>query len=143
MNSNKQSGDFGEQEVVDLVLCPNCSKKLMLLPVCYPLFDVQCTGCNFRAQVKTNSTKPKSEIFGATWEVMNKVTKSGYFVPPLIGNFKWLVKDRIFQEIRFYPFIPKVNLKKYLARFKSDRKDLWMFNYIGMDNLPYFVLYKK
>lgn len=143
MPTNKQSGDFGEQEVVDKVICPNCSKKLMLLPTGYPLFDVQCMGCNFRAQVKTNSTKPKSEIFGATWEVMNKVTKSGYFVPPLIANFKWVEKDKLCQEIRFYPFIPKLNLKKYIAHFKSERKDLTMFNYVGIDKLPYFILYKN
>ncbi len=143
MSTNKQAGDFGEQEIVDLILCPNCKKKLMLLPTGYPLFDVQCTGCNFRAQVKTNSCKPKGEIFGATWEIMDKVTKSGYFTPPLIANFKWVEKDQVRQEIRFYPFIPKLNLKKHLARFKNGRKDLWMFNYIGLDKLPFFVLYQK
>jgi DNA-directed RNA polymerase subunit RPC12/RpoP len=141
--SNKQAGDFGEQEIVGLVLCPNCHKKLMLLPQGYPLFDIQCTGCNFRAQVKTNASKPKKEIFGATWDVMDKVTKSGYFVPPLIVNFKWVKKDEIKQEVRFYPFVPKVNLKKYLAQFKSGRKALWMFNYVGIDKLPYFVLFNK
>ncbi len=141
--SNKEAGDFGEQEIVDLISCPNCKKKLMLLPPSFPLCDVQCVGCNFRAQVKTNSTKPKKEIFGATWEVMDKVTKSGYFAPPLIANFKWIEKNEMKQEIRFYPFIPKLNLKKYLATFKSGRKDLWMFNYIGLDQLPHFVLFNK
>ena len=34
--NNKQSGDLGEKEIVDLVLCPNCGKKLMLLPQSYP-----------------------------------------------------------------------------------------------------------
>lgn len=143
MLNYKQSGDFGEQEVIELVVCPNCSKKLMLLPTGYPLFDLQCTGCNFRAQVKTNMSKPKDEILGATWEVMNKVTKSGYFVPPLIINFKWLEDDKPKQEIRLYPFVPKKNLKKYLIKFKSGRKDLLMFNYVGIDKLPFFTLYKK
>ncbi len=141
--TNKQAGDFGEQEIVGLIKCPNCKKNLMLLPPSFPLCDVQCVGCNFRAQVKTNSSKPKKEIFGATWEVMDKVTKSGYFVPPLIANFKWVEKDQLKQEIRFYPFVPKVNLKKYLAKFKNRRKDLWMFNYIDLDKLPHFILYQK
>jgi hypothetical protein len=141
--STKEAGDFGENEIVDLIACPNCQKKLMLLPVSFPLYDVQCSGCNFRAQVKTNCCKPKKEIFGATWEVMDKTTKSGYFVPPLIANFKWVEKGEMKQEIRFYPFIPKINLKKYLAKFKNGRKDLWMFNYIGLDTLPYFQLYKS
>ena len=65
--SNKQTGNQGEQEVVDLIACPNCGKKLMLLPPNYPLYDVQCTACSFRAQIKTNNSKPKSEVFGAGW----------------------------------------------------------------------------
>ena len=65
MAGNKVNGDAGEQDVVDKVPCPNCGKKLMLLPPNYPMCDVQCTGCNFRAQIKTNRHKPMSEIFGA------------------------------------------------------------------------------
>lgn len=141
--TNKQNGDFGENEVIDLVKCPNCGKKLMILPPSFPLCDVQCVGCNFRAQVKTNLSKPKREIFGATWDVMDKTTKSGYFVPPLIVNFKWVNGDEIKQEIRFYPFIPKINLKKYTTKFKNGRKDLNMFNYVGLDKLPYLMLHKK
>ena len=49
MSKNKESGDVGELEVVDLIPCPNCKKKLMLLLKNYPLYDVQCTGCSFRA----------------------------------------------------------------------------------------------
>lgn len=141
--SNKQFGDEGEKEVVDLISCPNCLKQLMLLPPSFPLYDVQCTGCSFRAQVKTNRSKPKKEIFGATWEIIDKTTKSGYFVPPLIANFRWIEKDVERQEIRFYPFIPKVNLKKNLVKFSSKRKDTWMFNYIGLDRLPFFTLFTK
>lgn len=141
--TNKQAGDFGESEVIGLIKCPNCLKKLMLLPPSFPLCDVQCTGCHFRAQIKTNLSKPKKEIFGATWDIMDKTTKSGHFVPPLIANFKWVEKDISKQEVRFYPFVPKINLKKYLAKFKNGRKDLWMFNYIGLDKLPFFELYKK
>ena len=87
--SNKESGEIGEKEVVKLVKCPNCAKKLMQLPNNYPLFDVQCTGCSFRAQIKTVNSKPKSVLFGAGWEIMYKVLKSGYMVPPTIINFKW------------------------------------------------------
>ena len=143
MPSNRQSGDRGEQEVIDLVPCPNCGKKLMLLPSGYPLFDVQCTGCAFRAQVKTNQSKPKKEIFGAGWQIMEKVLKSGFIAPPMIANFKW--KDRIgyHREIRFYPFVPKSHLKKYRLPPTARRANYWMFNYIGLDKLPYFIVYKK
>lgn len=143
MANNKISGDVGEQEVVDSIPCPSCGKKLMLLPVNYPLYDVQCTGCYFRAQVKTNLSKPKKEIFGAGWEITNKVLKSGFQMPPLIANYKWSDKTGDHHEIRFYPFIPKKNLKKRNVIFSSERKDHMMFNYIGLDQLPYFTLLQK
>jgi DNA-directed RNA polymerase subunit RPC12/RpoP len=143
MPSNRQSGDEGEKEVVKLVPCLNCNKDLMLLPSGYPLFDVQCTGCSFRAQVKTNKSKPKKEIFGAGWQIMEKVLKSGFITPPLIANFKWKDKTGSHQEIRFYPFVPKKNLKKYKLPEHARRANYWMFNYIGLDNLPCFVVYKK
>ena len=143
MPNNKIAGDRGEQEVVDLVPCPNCTKKLMSLPPNYPLFDVQCTGCSFRVQVKTNQSKPKKEIFGAGWQIMDKVLKSGYITPPMIANFKWSDKKGAHQEIRFYPFVPKKNLKKYQLPSTARRANYWMFNYIGLDKLPHSVLYRK
>jgi len=113
----------------------------MLLPPNYPLVDVQCTACNFRAQVKTVNSKPKNISFGAGWEIINKVLKSGYMIPPTFFNFKWLEGKR--QEIRFYPFIPKINIKKYQLSKTARRANYKMFHYKGLNNLPYFVLYKK
>lgn len=141
MPSNKHAGEQGELEVIKKVPCQNCGKKLISLPTNYPLYDVQCTGCSFRAQVKTNNTKPHAEIFGATWEVMNKVLKAGFLSPPLFVNFRWVEKGARRQEIRFYPFVPKSNLKKYFTRIKHPARELWMFNYTGMDKLPHFVVY--
>ena len=142
MASNKQSGDNGEKDVIRLVPCPNCGKKLMQLPPNYPLYDVQCTGCSFRAQVKTNNSKPKNEIFGAGWEIIDKVLKSGFMIPPLIANFKWKDKDGDHQEILFYPFIPKSHLKKRKLSSTARRANYWMFNYVGLDRLPNFRIYK-
>ena len=143
MSKNKLSGDAGELDIVELVPCPNCKKKLMILPKNYPLFDVQCEGCSFRAQVKTNQSKPKKEIFGAGWDIMEKVLKSGYMVPPLIVNFKWSDSSGDHQDIRFYPFVPKVNLKMHKLSPTARRANYKMFNYIDIDTLPYFVLYQK
>src|SRR3989338_6220458 len=53
MSENRKAGDIGEGEVVQLVPCPNCGKELMRLPPNYPLYDIQCTGCSFRAQVRS------------------------------------------------------------------------------------------
>ena len=143
MAGNKLAGDQGEIEVVNLVPCPNCEKVLMTLPKNYPLYDVQCTGCLFRAQVKTNNTKPKPVIFGAGWDIISKVMKSGYMVPPLITNFKWKDKEGDHQEIRFYPFVPKINLKMHQLSPEARRANYKMFNYIDIDEIPFFVLLKK
>lgn len=141
--TNKITGDKGELEVVKLVKCPSCKRKLMLLPNSYPLYDVQCTACSFRAQVKTNNTSPKKEIFGATWGIIDKVLKSGFVVPPLIVNFKWVEKGKKRQKILFYPFIPRTHLKKRFTTIRKSKRELWMFNYINLDTLPYLELYKK
>lgn len=141
--SNKRAGDVGETEVIQLVPCPNCGKKLMGLPPSYPLYDVQCTGCSFRAQVKTNKSKPKSVIFGAGWDIMDKVLKSGFMTPPLIANFKWEDGDGKHQEIRFYPFVPKTHLKKHQLSPTTRRANYWMFNYIDLHKLPFFPMFKK
>jgi len=143
MPSNRQSGDKGEKEVVALVPCPNCGKKLMKLPSNYPLYDTQCTGCSFRAQIKTNNHAPSAVIFGAGWQIMEKVLKSGFITPSMFANFKWKDKKGAHQEIRFYPFVPKNNLRKYKLSEKARRANYWMFNYIGLDNLPFLVVYQK
>ena len=115
----------------------------MLLPKNYPLYDVQCVGCNFRAQVKTSNSKPKSTIFGAGWDIIEKVLKSGFLVPSIIVNFKWFDNSEAHQEIRFYPFISKINLKKHQLSPTARRANYKMFNYIGINEIPFFVLYKK
>ena len=139
MSKSKECGDSGECEVVEKVPCPNCGRKLMLLPTGYPLVDIQCTGCFFRAQVKTNNSKPCDTIFGAGWDIMNKTLKAGYQVPQLIVNFKW----KSGQEIRFYPFIPKEHLRKRVLSPQAKRANYAMFNYIGLSKLPFFKLYSK
>ncbi len=143
MSIIQENGKKGEQEVVDLVSCPNCNKKLMLLPANYPLCDIQCTGCQFRAQIKTANHKPSSVIRGAGWDIMEKVLKAGILPPLLILNFKWEEKGTKSQEIRFYPFVPKSHLKKYTLSQHARRANYRMFNYVNMDKLPYIMLYKN
>jgi len=143
MSKSKKTGDIGEKEVVALVRCPNCGKSLMELPKNYPLYDLQCTACSFRAQVKTNKTKPKNEIFGAGWDIMEKVLKSGFSVPPLLVNFKWTEKGKKHQTILFYPFVPKLHLKKRVLSPTARRANYKMFNYVGLDELPKMILYEK
>lgn len=134
------NGELGEKEVVKLACCPNCGKNLMQLPKNYPLFDLQCSGCSFRAQVKSVSSKPKDTIFGAGWQIMAKVLKSGYMVPPLIVNYKWQEGNVQRHQIHFFPFIPKENLKSRVLAPTEIRQNYEMFDYIGLSKLPQFVL---
>ena len=143
MHHNKQTGTDGELDIVEKVPCPNCKKALMVLPPNYPLYDLQCTGCSFRAQVKTISSKPKKVFFGAGWDIMEKVLKSGYMVPPLFADFKWVGTGGQKQEIRFYPFVPKRNLIKYQLSPAARRANYKMFHYNEMDKLPFFIAYKN
>jgi len=82
MPENQKAGTEGEEEVITHAPCPNCRKSLMLLTKNYPIYDLRYTGCSFWAQVKSNESGPKDEIFGAGWEIMNKVLKSEFMVLP-------------------------------------------------------------
>ncbi len=143
MPTNKETWNQWEKEIVSLVQCPNCQKPLMLLPPNYPLYDLQCTGCSFRAQVKTISKKPSKLFFGAGRDIMEKVLKSGFMIPPLFANFKRKEQGKEKQEVRFYPFIPKGNLHKYQLSSTARRANYKMFHYQNMDTLPYFIVYQK
>ena len=70
---------------------------------------------------------------------MEKVLKSGFHVTPLIANFRWDGG----QEIHFYPFIPKTHLKMRKLSPTARRANYKMFNYINLDKIPHFILYKK
>jgi DNA-directed RNA polymerase subunit RPC12/RpoP len=141
MATNQSKGDAGEQDVINHVPCPNCGKELMRLPRNYPLYDVQCSGCSFRAQVKTSHSAPKDVIRGAGWDVVEKVLKSGFMSPPLLVNFKWKQHGRSKQVILFLPFIPKSNLSNYRLSAKARRANYRMFNYVDLLDLPFFVLH--
>jgi len=46
--------------------------------------------------------------------------KFGFITPSLIANFKWTEEGKNQQEIRFYPFVSKKNLKK--VNFKKQNE---------------------
>lgn len=139
--SHKQLGEIGEQEVCKLVPCPNCLKKLILLPPGFPMYDVQCSRCLFRAQVKTVNSKPRGTIFGAGWDIYEKVLKAGYLSPSLFINFRWETDRGFYREIRFYPFIAKGNIQKYQLSASARRANYKMFKYVKLDRIPYMVLH--
>ena len=135
----QKRGNIGEDEVVKHFSCPNCGKPLMKLPAGYPIYDVQCTACAFRAQVKSANSKPKNEIFGAGWDIMEKTLKAGYLPPALIVNFKWTEERTKKHRILFFPFVPKSHLKRYKLSSTSRQANYKMFNYIKLLSLPHFI----
>jgi hypothetical protein len=140
-------GKKGEAEVVALARCPNCRGDLMTLPEGYPLYDVQCRKCLFRAQVKTFASRPANVMYGSGWDILQKTMRSGHLVPPLIINCKWRHKGESHHAIRFYPLVPHANLKPRIAHIKGNttKKSRLhkMFNYIGMTSLPFMPLHEK
>ena len=141
----KATGDSGEELVANTAPCPACGKALRLLPESYPLYDVQCSACLFRCQVKTTAGSPKSTIPGAGWQILNGALRTGQQVPPLVyvANVGEAAKED--PVIRFFPFIPKSHLKRREAftSKKSSRSPHKMFSYTRMDLLPSFVLNDK
>jgi len=115
----------------------------MKLPPSYPLADVQCTGCVFRAQVKTASSRPKKAIRGAGWDIIEKVLKAGYQAPPLIAHFVWNEAGVEHHQVVFYPFVPKRCLSKYQLKPTARRANYKMFNYVDLDTIPSMVLHEN
>lgn len=142
---SKLTGEAGEQFVVERVPCPNCRKALQQLPESYPLYDVQCTACLFRAQVKSPGHKPGARLRGAGWKILSGALRTGATVPPLIVNFQWQSGDSVEREVRFYPFVPQQHLVPRPLSKNPDhpRASYQMFDYVGLSELPYFVLLKE
>jgi hypothetical protein len=138
------SGRAGEAAVVEVVRCPNCQSKLLLLPPGFPLFDVQCTRCMFRAQVKTVRAAPlKDQVFGAGWDVLEKSLKAGQLIPPLILNFQWVdgATNAKRHEVYFYPFLTKDNVRRRQRSDRGQRPGYKEFNYVGLLTVPQMKLF--
>lgn len=138
MKSNAARGKDGERDVIRKIRCPNCGKRLMALPTGFPLYDLQCTGCVFRAQVKTNNSKPKDIIFGAGFAVLGHALRTGQLIPPLIANFRWREGRKRKQLIILYPFLSLHHIRKRVLSKRSRHAGYVMFNYVGLldENTP-------
>ncbi len=138
------SGTTGERWVKRNVRCPHCHSKLMLLPQGFPLVDVQCTRCLFRAQVKTNRCKPKDQIFGAGWEILDRSLRAGQLIPPLLVYFEWSAKNSgNCRRVIFYPFLTEDNIQRHKRPRSGRRPGYKQFNYIGLlqKTTPKVILY--
>ena len=145
MTTEHESGSRGEREIIEMVPCPNCSSSLMGLPKSFPLFDVQCTRCLFRAQIKTARCPPKSEIFGAGFDILDKSLKAGQLMPPLIAHFHWTdtATGAERREVYLFPFLTKRNIRMRTRSDKGARPGYREFNYINLFdcNVPKMIIY--
>jgi hypothetical protein len=143
--SNRSRGDDGELDVIAQVECPHCGHDLQQLPPGFPIFDVQCTRCVFRAQVKTNATKPKGVIFGSGYQVLRHHLLTGQLMPPLIVNFRWTEARRRRQQIVLFPFLTKHNVRQRTRGSKGARPGYSEFNFVGLadEATPRVVLVER
>jgi hypothetical protein len=143
---SKDHGDRAEAYVVARIRCPNCKARLFRLPQSFPMYDVQCSKCLFRAQVKSASCKPKSQIFGGGWSMMEKNLRTGHFVPPLIVTFRWRSsKGATRHVVMFFPFLTRENLRKRTRSDNGSHPGYKEFNYVNLlrDDVPRRVLQGK
>jgi hypothetical protein len=143
--SKQATGDAGEEFVASSVPCPYCDRKLELLPKNYPLFDVQCSSCLFRAQVKTSKTPISGTIPGGGLKMKESARRLGILSPPIISVSNMKANKADERLVQFFPFIPESHTKKKppLKDPKREHLKYRMFDYVRMNELPRFVLDAK
>lgn len=141
--SSASSGAEAEAFVVERIACPSCGSALRPLPSGYPLYDVECTRCLLRAQVKRILAAPRDRIRGATWDVMSHHFKTGHLIPPMFACFGWPSGAPEPLTVWFFLLIPTANVK---MRVLSDRHQTQpgrrMAEYVGMKSVPHFVVFE-
>ncbi len=128
---SKQVGELGEKFIVENLPCPNCGNELMRLSPGFPLYDVQCTSCIFRAQVKSARTKRcPNEVFGAGWRILNAALKTGQLIPPLLLHLHSDEGKEKHDRVFFFPLLTTGQIKKYTATVRGRKYE--MFKYVGL-----------
>lgn len=134
-------GEEAESFVVEHVRCPSCGSALRQLPPGYPLFDVQCSACLFRAQVKRVQEKPRSRLRGGSWSVVSTYLRTGQLLPPMFVCFDWPRSKPEPGAVFFFPLVPAKNVVKRVLtdQHKTDAGRA-MAEYRDMLSLPYQVV---
>lgn len=136
-------GAEAERFVVEQVACPSCGSDLRSLPPGYPLYDVECTRCLLRAQVKRILAAPRDRIRGASWDVISHHVKTGHPIPPMFACFGWPKGEPEPDVVWFFPFIPVRNIVKRTLSERHKTPGRRMTEYVGMRTLPHMVVYEK
>lgn len=140
--SSTAGGVEAEQFVVARVPCPSCGSALRGLPPGYPLYDVECTRCLLRAQVKRVLAPPRDRIRGASWDVISHHVRTGHLIPPLFACFGWPKGGSAPSVVWFFPFIPLRNIEKRTLSERHQTPGRRMTEYVRMRALPHVVVYE-
>jgi hypothetical protein len=134
-------GEAAEQFVVENVRCPSCGSTLRQLPPGYPLFDLQCSRCLFRAQVKRVQEKPRSRLRGGSWSVVSTYLRTGQLLPPMFVCFDWPRKQAEPGSVYLFPLVPAKNvIKRVLSDKHKTDAGRAMAEYRDMLSLPHQIV---
>jgi hypothetical protein len=140
--SNSESGERAVQFVLANVRCPYCEKALMDLPRATPVYDVACSRCEFRAQVKSVETSIRSRIRGASARPLVGLRLAGKLSPPLIVVWRWDGERRTADEVSLFPLVPWSHVReRVLPANHATMAGRLMVDYHDLGRLPKIPLY--
>jgi hypothetical protein len=140
--SNTESGKRAEEFVVAHTRCPYFDKSLIRLPPATPVYDVACVRCEFRAQVKSVETAPRSRIRGASARPLAGLRLAGKLSPPIIVVWGWSGVTRTAVAVYLFPLVPWSQIKeRVLPPAHKTEAGRLMVDYHALSSLPFFSLY--
>jgi|ERR1039458_3979989 hypothetical protein len=140
--SNTESGERAVEFVLAQVKCPYCGKTLIDLPRATPVYDVACSRCEFRAQVKSVETRKRSRIRGASARPLAGLRLAGKLSPPLSVVWEWDGTVRSAAEISLFPLVPWSHLHERAPPANhAMMPGRLMVDYHDLQLLPHFELY--
>jgi hypothetical protein len=140
--SNTESGERAVEFVLLQTKCPYCVKALVDLPRATPVYDVACSRCEFRAQVKSVETPKRSRIRGASARPLAGLRLAGKLSPPLIVVWGWDGEARSAAEVSLFPLVPWSHVReRVLPPNHATMAGRLMVDYHDLKNVPHFTLY--
>jgi len=141
--SNTVTGRRAEEFVVAHVHCPYCGRALASLPTATPVYDVTCIRCEFRAQVKSVETPPRSRIRGASARPLAGLRLAGKLSPPIIVFWGWNGIERTASSVSLFPLVPWAHIKERVLspKHKAEAGHL-MVDYHNLAELPRISLHE-
>ena len=140
--STARAGFEAEAFVIENVPCPSCGHELRALHPGFPLYDVDCSRCLFRAQVKRILAPPRNRIRGASWDVLHHHLRTGQLIPPIFACFGWKTGAPAPQVIYFFPFIPATHISRRVLSENHATPGRKMTEYERMLELPKMVVWE-